>query len=116
MIQLLSGMICIGGSKCVKADSDVKNMDDRKANPEYLSVIQEEYIKKLGEIKEVDFTNNAESVKNEINKKVEGVTCGKIKNLLSEVDQSTLVIALSENGLKISKYIQSRGTVPKIDR
>ena len=65
-----------GGLKCVKADSDFKNMDDRKANPDYLSVIQKKYIKKLGEIKEVDFTYNAQSVKNKINKKVEKVTRG----------------------------------------
>jgi len=78
-----------------QADSDFKNMDDRKANPDYLSVIQKKYIKKLGEIKEVDFTYNAQSVKNKINKKVEKVTRGKIKNLLSQVDESTLVIVLS---------------------
>ena len=103
MIPLLSTMyhFIVGGSKCVKADSDFKNMDDRKANPDYLSVIQKKYIKKLGEIKEVDFTYNAQAVKNKINKKVEKVTRGKIKNLLSQVDESTLVIVLSANGLNI---------------
>jgi hypothetical protein len=83
-------------------------MDDRKANPDYLSVIQKKYIKKLGEIKEVDFTYNAQSVKNKINKKVEKVTRGKIKNLLSQVDESTLVIVLSANGLTISKIYPIR--------
>merc|ERR1712131_135010 len=67
----------------------------RDANPLYLNIFQKNYVKKLGEVKDLDFKEHPEEAQDYINSAVERATNGMIPDLVTGLDSSTLSVIVS---------------------
>ena len=77
------------------------------------SIFQKNYVKKLGEVKDLDFEFHPEEAQDYINSAVEKATNGMIPDLVTGLDSSTLSVIVSaiyyenewdsEQGLKFKK-------------
>ena len=59
------------------------------------SIFQKNYVKKLGEVKDLDFKEHPEEAQDYINSAVEKATNGMIPDLVTGLDSSTLSVIVS---------------------
>lgn len=69
--------------------------NDRDVSPLFLDILQKNYMRKLGEITDLDFRNDPQGSQDFINGKVSEATNGMIPDLVSGLDSNTLSVIVS---------------------
>ena len=68
------------------------------------SIIGKNYIKRIGEIKDLDFANDPKAAQDYINGKVKEATHGVIDDIVGSLDSNTLSIIVSGKSCESTTY------------